>query len=180
MRTIYLFRHGQTLWNAQRRYIGSTDQSLSPEGRAVLAGRAGPPVDRLWVSPLRRCRETAAMLYPGMEQQAVEKKIDATRKRFDKKNESQHPVITEQDIAEVVSAWTKIPVSKLEESDTQRLNKLEKELHRRVIGQDEAVSAVSEAILRGRAGLKEHSIEHGEQTDHEGKLQKGWNQENRI
>ena len=72
MRTIYLFRHGQTLWNAQRRYIGSTDQSLSPEGRAALAGRAGPPVDRLWVSPLRRCRETAAMLYPGMEQQVVE------------------------------------------------------------------------------------------------------------
>lgn len=72
MRTVYLFRHGQTLWNAQRRYIGSTDQSLSPEGRAALAGRAGPPVDRLWVSPLRRCRETAAMLYPGMEQQAVE------------------------------------------------------------------------------------------------------------
>ena len=57
MRTVYLFRHGQTLWNAQRRYIGSTDQSLSPEGRAALAGRAGPPVDRLWVSPLRRCRE---------------------------------------------------------------------------------------------------------------------------
>ena len=72
MRTVYLFRHGQTLWNAQRRYIGSTDQSLSPEGRAALAGRTGPPVDRLWVSPLRRCRETAAMLYPGMEQQAVE------------------------------------------------------------------------------------------------------------
>lgn len=72
MRTVYLFRHGQTLWNAQRRYIGSTDQALSPEGRAALAGRAGPPVDRLWVSPLRRCRETAAMLYPGMEQQAVE------------------------------------------------------------------------------------------------------------
>ena len=40
MRTVYLFRHGQTLWNAQRRYIGSTDQSLSPEGRAALAGRA--------------------------------------------------------------------------------------------------------------------------------------------
>ena len=72
MRTVYLFRHGQTLWNAQRRYIGSTDQSLSPEGRAALTGRAGPPVDRLWVSPLRRCRETAAMLYPGMEQQVVE------------------------------------------------------------------------------------------------------------
>ena len=72
MRTIYLFRHGQTLWNAQRRYIGSTDQALSPEGRAALTGRAGPPVDRLWVSPLRRCRETAAMLYPNMEQQAVE------------------------------------------------------------------------------------------------------------
>ena len=67
------------------------------------------------------------------EQEAVQKRIEAMRKRFDKKNESQHPVVTEQDIAEVVSAWTKIPVQKLEESDTQRLSKLEKELHKRVI-----------------------------------------------
>ena len=72
MKTVLLFRHSQTPWNAQRRYIGSTDQSLSPEGRAALAGRAAPPVDRLYVSPLRRCRETAELLYPGMVQQVVE------------------------------------------------------------------------------------------------------------
>lgn len=89
------------------------------------------------------------------EQQAVEKKRDALRKRFEKKMGSHHPEVTEQDIAEVVSAWTKIPVQKLEESDTQRLNKLEKELHRRVIGQEEAVSAVARAVKRGRIGLKD-------------------------
>lgn len=71
MRNVYLLRHGQTLWNAQRRYLGSTDQPLSPEGRAALAGRTGPPADRLYVSPLRRCRETAELLYPGMAQQIV-------------------------------------------------------------------------------------------------------------
>lgn len=81
--------------------------------------------------------------------------MESVRKRFDKKNESQHPVVTEQDIAEVVSAWTKIPVQKLEESDTQRLSKLEKELHKRVIGQDEAVCAVARAVKRGRTGLKD-------------------------
>ena len=80
------------------------------------------------------------------EQQAAEKKMESMRKRFDKKNESQHPIVTEQDIAEVVSAWTKIPVQKLEESDAQRLSKLEKELHKRVIGQNEAVPAVARPI----------------------------------
>lgn len=89
------------------------------------------------------------------EQQAAEKKMESMRKRFDKKNESQHPIVTEQDIAEVVSAWTKIPVQKLEESDAQRLSKLEKELHKRVIGQNEAVSAVARAVKRGRTGLKD-------------------------
>lgn len=71
MREVFLIRHGQTQWNAERRYIGETDQPLCPQGRAALLGRTGPPADRLWVSPLRRCRETAALLYPGMAQQVV-------------------------------------------------------------------------------------------------------------
>ncbi|MDZ4796759.1 MAG: ATP-dependent chaperone ClpB [Bryobacteraceae bacterium] len=61
--------------------------------------------------------------------------------------------VTEEEIAEVVSRWTGIPVSKLVEGELQKLLSLEKELHRRVIGQDEAVEAVSEAVLRARAGL---------------------------
>jgi len=63
--------------------------------------------------------------------------------------------IDEEDIAEVVSRWTHIPVSKLLEGETRKLLHLEEELHRRVIGQDEAVTAVSEAVLRARSGLKD-------------------------
>ena len=63
--------------------------------------------------------------------------------------------MTEDDIAEVVSAWTKVPVQKLAESDTDRLRKLESVLHKRVIGQEEAVSAVARAVRRGRVGLKD-------------------------
>ena len=63
--------------------------------------------------------------------------------------------MTEEDIAEVVSAWTKVPVQKLAESDADRLKKLESVLHKRVIGQDEAVSAVARAVKRGRVGLKD-------------------------
>jgi len=71
MTEVYLIRHGQTQGNLERRYIGSTDQPLCPQGRAALAGRVMPPVDRVYVSPLRRCRETAALLYPDMPQEAV-------------------------------------------------------------------------------------------------------------
>lgn len=63
--------------------------------------------------------------------------------------------MTEEDIAEVVSSWTKIPVQKLAESDTDRLKKLESVLHQRVIGQEEAVKAVARAVKRGRVGLKD-------------------------
>ncbi|MDP2996386.1 MAG: ATP-dependent chaperone ClpB [Bryobacterales bacterium] len=63
--------------------------------------------------------------------------------------------IDEEDIAEVVSRWTHIPVSKLLEGETRKLLHLEEELHRRVVGQDEAVTAVSEAVLRARSGLKD-------------------------
>ncbi len=63
--------------------------------------------------------------------------------------------VTEEEVAEVVSRWTGIPVSKLMEGELQKLLGLEKDLHRRVIGQDEAVTAVSEAVLRARAGLKD-------------------------
>lgn len=89
------------------------------------------------------------------EQQEKQKKLEQQHKRFDKKNASYDPEVTTEDIAEVVSAWSKIPVQKLQESDAQRLNRLEKNLHRRVIGQDEAVSAVARAVKRGRVGFKD-------------------------
>src|SRR5699024_10755473 len=89
------------------------------------------------------------------EQEQVEKKLEEMKKRFRKKTSSSHPSVTEEDIAEVVSAWTKVPVQKLAESDADRLKKLESVLHKRVIGQEEAVSAVARAVKRGRVGLKD-------------------------
>ena len=89
------------------------------------------------------------------ELEAAEKKLEQVRRRFDKKNADRKIVVTEEDIAEVVSEWTKIPVQRLAESESARLNNLEKVLHQRVIGQDEAVTAVAKAVKRGRIGLKD-------------------------
>lgn len=88
------------------------------------------------------------------EQIAAEKKLDQARNRF-QKNKDRQVTVTEEDIAAVVSEWTKIPVQKLAESESERLRKLEKTLHKRVIGQDEAVTAVAKAVRRGRVGLKD-------------------------
>ena len=99
------------------------------------------------------CFEEASLLQK--EQEEAEKKSEQLKKRFQKKTSSSQPEVTEEDIAEVVSAWTKIPVQKLAESDTDRLKKLESVLHQRVIGQEEAVNAVARAVKRGRVGLKD-------------------------
>ena len=89
------------------------------------------------------------------EQTQAEEKLDSVKKRFRKRTAVSKPEVTEEDIAEVVSAWTKVPVQKLAESDADRLKKLENVLHKRVIGQEEAVSAVARAVRRGRVGLKD-------------------------
>ena len=99
------------------------------------------------------CFEEASLLQK--EQEEAENKSEQLKKRFQKKTSSSQPEVTEEDIAEVVSAWTKIPVQKLAESDTDRLKKLESVLHQRVIGQEEAVKAVARAVKRGRVGLKD-------------------------
>jgi len=90
---------------------------------------------------------------------SLEKQLEEERERVEA-GKDQHLLkeeVTEEEIAEVVSKWTGIPVSKLVESEKEKLLRLPEILHRRVIGQDEAVTAVSEAILRGRAGLKEEN-----------------------
>lgn len=94
----------------------------------------------------------ASML--NQEQQAVEKKLESIKKRFNKNQVSHQICVTEQQIAEVVSVWTKIPVQKLGESESARLRKLEQTLQKRVIGQEEAVTAVAKAVKQGRVGLK--------------------------
>ncbi|HIW22182.1 MAG TPA: ATP-dependent Clp protease ATP-binding subunit, partial [Candidatus Dorea intestinavium] len=89
------------------------------------------------------------------EKEDYEKKLEQARKRFDKKNQEKELDVTELDIAEVVSQWTKIPVTRLTESEGTRLKNLEATLHKRVIGQEEAVTAVAKAIKRSRVGLKD-------------------------
>ena len=76
-------------------------------------------------------------------------------KKDHKDAEKKEPVVSENEIAEVVSSWTKIPVKKLTADESAKLAKLEKTLHKRVIGQEEAVSAVAKAVRRGRVGLKD-------------------------
>ncbi len=89
-------------------------------------------------------------------QLASERKLDENlisfRKREDKSGKL---VVTEEDVAEAVSSWTKIPIERLTQTESRRLANLERELHRRVIGQEEAVKAVAAAIKRGRVGLKD-------------------------
>lgn len=89
------------------------------------------------------------------EKDAAEKKLEQTRRRFEKRIADKTVSVTEDDIAEVVSVWTKVPVQKLQESEGARLQKLEQTLHKRVIGQEEAVTAVAKAVRRGRVGLKD-------------------------
>lgn len=85
----------------------------------------------------------------------VREKIEKLRTDWNKSKQSQVGMIDENDIAQVVSSWTKIPVTKLTESEKDKLMNLENILHKRVVGQDEAIVAVSKAIRRARAGLKD-------------------------
>ena len=89
------------------------------------------------------------------QQATLEKKIKSLRKRYEHRKDKQQLVLTEDDVAQVVSIWTKIPVSRLNEKEAVRLRNLEKTLHKRVVGQEDAVSAVARAVRRGRVGLKE-------------------------
>ena len=89
------------------------------------------------------------------EKAEAERKLLRQRKSIRAREEKKHICVTEDDIADVVSEWTKIPVRRLQESEGVRLQKLEQILHKRVIGQEEAVTAVAKAVRRGRVGLKD-------------------------
>ena len=88
-------------------------------------------------------------------QNALMKKYDRMKQRFDRSQTERKYVVGENEIAEVVAMWTKIPVKRLTEKESERLLKLESILHQRVIGQEEAVSAVARAMRRGRVGLQD-------------------------
>ena len=87
----------------------------------------------------------------------LQKKLDESRLNWYRTSEHETSVIGAEQIAEIVSDWTKIPVTKLSESETRRLMDLEEVLHKRVIGQDKAIQAVAKAVRRARAGLKDPS-----------------------
>lgn len=89
------------------------------------------------------------------EEQKLRAKIASLREEWDNTREQRESTVTEEDIAQVVNLWTGIPVKQLTEDEGTKLLRLEQELHKRVIGQDEAVVAVSRAIRRARAGLKD-------------------------
>ena len=89
------------------------------------------------------------------EREEARKKLTQTKNRFQKRMSEKEVTVTEDDVAGVVAEWTKVPVQRLKESESARLQKLEQTLHKRVIGQDEAVSAVAKAVRRGRVGLKD-------------------------
>ncbi|MBO7364547.1 MAG: AAA family ATPase, partial [Lachnospiraceae bacterium] len=89
------------------------------------------------------------------EQEKTRAKIERIRKKREKQAEESRPKVTAEEIAGIVSNWTKIPVQSIRETEAEKLLHLEEALHKRVVGQEEAVKAVSKAIRRGRVGLKD-------------------------
>ena len=89
------------------------------------------------------------------EENKIKAEMEEMRTKWENKKNSENGVVGEEEIADIVSSWTRIPVKKLTEDESERLLKLEDTLHKRVIGQEEAVIAVSKAIRRARAGLKD-------------------------
>lgn len=86
MMKIYLIRHSMTEGNLQKRYIGTTDEELCEEGIALLRDRDYPKAQRLYVSPMKRCRQTAEMIYPGQPYTVVEEFAECDFGLFENKN----------------------------------------------------------------------------------------------
>jgi len=97
--------------------------------------------------------EKAAALRDQEREQRAE--LERTKRQWSKAKAEAQPVVSEEDIAHVVSKWTGIPVSRLEEKEMQKLLRMEEELHKRVIGQQEAIEGIANAVRRSRAGLKD-------------------------
>ncbi|HHV59612.1 MAG TPA: ATP-dependent Clp protease ATP-binding subunit [Clostridiaceae bacterium] len=89
------------------------------------------------------------------EEVKLKDELERAKNAWETRNQTRTDLVTEEEIAEIVSSWTGIPVKRLAEDESERLMKMEEILHQRVIGQDEAVKAVAKAIRRGRVGLKD-------------------------
>jgi len=89
------------------------------------------------------------------EEKTLREELESRKKNWENDSSAKQAVVTEREIAEIISMWTGVPVKTLEETESERLLKLEEILHQRVVGQEEAVKAVAKAIRRGRVGLKD-------------------------
>ncbi|MEY8320052.1 ATP-dependent Clp protease ATP-binding subunit [Lachnospiraceae bacterium 46-61] len=89
------------------------------------------------------------------QQTEIKKQLEEAKEIWEQNNKRNEQTITKEDIADVISKWTGIPVKSLEEEESQKLLHMEEELHKRVIGQEEAVSSIAKAVRRGRVGLKD-------------------------
>ena len=118
----------------KRLLIAQTEEELE---NALASGDIGQA---------RACKE---------KKEELERSYEKLLQKNQKAAKNKKPVVGENEIAEVIAGWTKIPVNRLTESEAQRLQKLETVLHKRVVGQEEAVSAVAKAVRRGRVGLKD-------------------------
>ena len=124
-----------------------------PEELKIIEGRIAALAREKEEAVKSQDFEAAARLRDQETEQRGE--LDALRRKWDIRENGHRRSVTAEDIANVVSLWTGIPVRSLTRDESQRLMDMEKVLHQRVIGQDEAVSAVSRAVRRGRVGLKD-------------------------
>src|SRR5438067_502695 len=164
-----------TLWSAAKlseRYI--TDRFLPDKAidvideagaRARLAAQAPPPEVAALKAELEKVNgdKEAAVRDQNFEKAAslrdkereIQGEIRKKQEEWEQRRQSHRPVLGEEEIAFIVSRWTGIPVTRLQEAETSRLLRMEDELHLNVIGQDEAIKAISRSIRRSRAGLKD-------------------------
>ena len=134
--------------------------------RLRIKTMAAPPAQRELEEEIERVRKEKEAAIEGQDFEAAANLRDEERKLANEKREAEEswsegegakeqPSIGEEEIADIVSMWTGIPVFKLTEAESQKLIRMEEELHKRVIGQDVAIAAVSRAIRRARAGIKD-------------------------
>ncbi len=142
--------------------IDLLDEAGSKVGLRGLAKPAEIDIYEAEIKELEKEKEQFIMSSKMAEVKAImdrqselREKCDMLKKKWERSKASKKLEVTENDIADVVSGWTKIPVKRLSEGEGQRLTKLENILHERVVGQSEAVSAVAKAVRRGRVGLKD-------------------------
>ncbi|PHX81163.1 MAG: NDP-hexose 4-ketoreductase [Thermoleophilia bacterium] len=152
----------------QDRYLPDKAIDLIDEAASRMRIRtmSAPPAQRELEEEIERVRKEKETAIEGQDFEAAANLRDQERKLSNDKREAEEnwsegegaaeqPSIGEEEIADIVSMWTGIPVFKLTEAETQKLIRMEEELHKRVIGQDVAIAAVSRAIRRARAGIKD-------------------------